>query len=164
MNGGFSNSARDGTGGSGPLFFLPPAGPILLDDHAQTAEPPPVALDRVGHLSLAVGDVARVRDFYVRVLGFRERPDRPPFDFGGAWLRHDCLQIHLIAAEAAFRTPLTSRGDHLAFHVPDCDAAERSLKSHGIDYRRSVQAGTGLVQLFFDDPEGNTIELASYAD
>ena len=38
----------------------------------------------LSHVSVTVTDVAKARDFYSGVLGFKEIP-RPAFDFPGIW-------------------------------------------------------------------------------
>ncbi|NIP68254.1 MAG: hypothetical protein GTO04_03435 [Planctomycetales bacterium] len=45
--------------------------------------------------------------------------------------------------------------------VSDLDQVEASLGRHQIEYRRQVNAG-GFQQIFFQDPDGNTIELGIY--
>ena len=52
-------------------------------------------------MSLKVADVEAARRFYVDVLGFVERNDRPAFGFDGAWLDvgDGGQQVHLIAAD-----------------------------------------------------------------
>ncbi len=43
----------------------------------------------------------------------------------------------------------------------DMEAIERGLAARGIEYRKGRMAGDGIVQIFFRDPDGHTIELSS---
>ena len=52
----------------------------------------------VHHVSVCVTDIAAARAFYVDVLGFRERTDRPDFGFPGAWFDVGGRQVHLLSA------------------------------------------------------------------
>lgn len=122
----------------------------------------PIVLESVHHISRVVLNVAATADFYCNVLGFR-KVWRPGFDFDGAWLYNDRFQFHLIRGQPPVRSPnISSRDDHLSFHVTDPDAAELRLQELAVRYVRRQQTGTGLTQLFFHDPDGNTIELGHY--
>jgi catechol 2,3-dioxygenase-like lactoylglutathione lyase family enzyme len=101
--------------------------------------------------------------FYRDVLGFREL-QRPAFNFRGAWLFNYGVQIHIIENPPSAPDPqrtIDSRGNHLAFHVTDIEQSKRSLSSAGIEFIEQVNAG-GIHQVFFRDPDGHFIELASY--
>jgi catechol 2,3-dioxygenase-like lactoylglutathione lyase family enzyme len=120
-------------------------------------------LEGLHHIAVLTKRLDESRAFYCDLLGFREIP-RPPFDFGGAWLWNYGLQIHLIVDEqqADSAGPILTRGNHLAFRSPDVAAVERTLAERGIAFRVNIQAGTGLKQLFFRDPDGHHIEVAAY--
>lgn len=107
----------------------------------------------VHHVSVNVTDVHLALEFYVDVLGLRPRTDRPDFGFGGAWLDIGGQQIHLIEAP----TP-DDRGQHVALHVDDLDAAISDVRARGIEVSDAVRVGTGR-QAFLHDPSGNMIEL-----
>lgn len=115
------------------------------------------------HISVLTKHLEESRAFYRDVLGFREIP-RPPFSFGGAWLWNYGLQIHLIVDETIGDPagPIQTRDHHIAFHSPDLEKVEWVLNDRKIPMRVNVQAGTGLKQLFFRDPDGHHIEVASY--
>jgi catechol 2,3-dioxygenase-like lactoylglutathione lyase family enzyme len=101
--------------------------------------------------------------FYRDVLGFHEL-QRPAFNFRGAWLYNYGVQIHIIENAASApdpARPIDSRGNHLAFHVTDMDEAKQRLRSTGIEFTEQVNAG-GIHQVFFRDPDGHFIELATY--
>lgn len=101
--------------------------------------------------------------FYRDVLGFKEI-QRPPFNFRGAWLFNYGVQIHIIENAQSAPDPdrnIDSRGNHLAFHVTDIEASKSQLRSAGIEFLEQVNAG-GIHQIFFRDPDGHFIELATY--
>jgi len=105
------------------------------------------------HVSINVDDVPAARDFYVRVLGLTERPDRPDFSFDGAWLDAGDQQVHLIEADVP--PPL---GQHFALAVTDLDAAVAELRARGVPVTDPVPVGLGR-QAFVSDPAGNRVEL-----
>ncbi len=123
----------------------------------------PLAIQALHHLAVPSQDVPAAVSFYENVLGFRSIP-RPPFSFAGAWLWHESsgLQLHIIQhPSAAGRGPIDTLAQHFAMAVSDLDQVEASLSRHQIEYRRQVNAG-GFQQIFFQDPDGNTIELGIY--
>ena len=95
--------------------------------------------------------------FYREVLGLAddERPDIPGVP--GHWYRVGDQQLHVVGAPASAR-PIDPTGNHYCVYVDDLDAAVRELDARDIRYVRGVQ-GEGVVQIWFADPAGNTIEL-----
>ncbi|MEO0361036.1 MAG: VOC family protein [Pseudomonadota bacterium] len=130
----------------------------------------------IHHVNLEAKDVRRAAAFYASVLGMEEgewvfpasrgyipgAPDRLslfPDGRGG----HNGL--HLIKADPDFaeRNGLShnpSVGGHVAFEVKDLAAVIRRLEAAGAPYS---DAGTfaipGLWNVYFNDPEGNLIEV-----
>ena len=101
--------------------------------------------------------------FYRDVLGFKE-VRRPPFNFRGAWLYNYGVQIHIIENTASAPDPqrrIDSRGNHLAFHVLDIEVSKEHLRAAQIEFHEQVNAG-GIHQVFFRDPDGHFIEIATY--
>lgn len=101
--------------------------------------------------------------FYRDLLGFKELR-RPAFSFRGAWLYNYGVQIHIIENAASAPDPrraIDSRGDHLAFHVADIELSKVRLREAGIEFHEQVNAG-GIHQVFFRDPDGHFIEIATY--
>lgn len=121
-----------------------------------------IPITRIHHLSCEVADVERTSRFYQDVLGFTVIP-RPPFDFDGAWLFRNGLQIHLIKGTPPQRdSTISTRRDHVAFHTDDLTAVEERLTSAGVLFRKNAASASGVVQIFFHDPDGNHIEVGSY--
>lgn len=107
----------------------------------------------VHHVSINVADVDEAAAFYVEVLGFQPRSDRPDFGFPGAWLDAGDQQVHLIQAP-----PPDDRGQHFAVLVADLDAAVAELRAGGAQVSDPGPVGTSR-QAFLHDPSGNLIEL-----
>ena len=107
----------------------------------------------VHHVSINVDDVEAALAFYVGQLGLVERPDRPDFGFGGAWLDAGGQQVHLIEA-----APPSDAGQHFALLVADIDASVAELRGAGIDVTDPTPVATNR-QAFLHDPAGNTVEL-----
>ncbi len=109
----------------------------------------------VHHVSLNVTDAEMSTRFYVDVLGFTERSDRPDFPFAGSWLQVGDQQVHLLEV-AGFIPP---KGQHFALHVSDLDATRAELLDRGVDVSDPNRIGDVCRQCFFTDPTGNLIEL-----
>jgi catechol 2,3-dioxygenase-like lactoylglutathione lyase family enzyme len=118
---------------------------------------------KLHHVSRQTRKLDETRRFYVDVLGFRELSSRPNFPFRGAWLYGSGIQIHLID-EPYHETegPPNPRENHIAFLIEDMDAAEETLKQHGISYIRQQSRDGKSEQIFFRDPEGWMVELGNY--
>jgi catechol-2,3-dioxygenase len=116
----------------------------------------------LNHYNIRAGQplIGRVRDFYVDVIGLAEGW-RPPFDFPGHWLyAGESAVLHLVETSAAQSTPPPAGTlDHVAFTCTGIAAFEQKLREHGLDYRKAGVPGTGLQQLFVQDPAGNGVEL-----
>lgn len=107
----------------------------------------------IHHVSLNVDDVDAAIRFYVDVLGFSVRDDRPDFGFPGAWLDVGGQQVHLIQAPAP-----DDRGQHVALQVADIEAAVAEVRGKGFEVSDAFPVGTGQ-QAFLHDPAGNLVEL-----
>lgn len=123
----------------------------------------PLPIKSVNHIARLTRHLDESRAFYRDVLGFREI-ERPNFNFAGAWLYNYGLQIHLIVSENAPRSEgeISTRDAHVALHVDDTAEAERLLQELGVPYRKNVVADRNVTQLFFRDPDGYHIEVATY--
>jgi catechol 2,3-dioxygenase-like lactoylglutathione lyase family enzyme len=124
-----------------------------------------IELIRLHHVSLAVKDLARSREFFGNVVGLSEIP-RPAFSFSGAWFAVGDRQLHLIE-EAGPDTRETSgrmtRSDHMALEVLDIDAVRKTLDQAGIPYQAGGNEALGFSQVFCSDPDGHTIEFVRYS-
>ncbi|HVC99041.1 MAG TPA: VOC family protein [Pirellulales bacterium] len=123
----------------------------------------PLPIKSLHHVARLTNQLEASRAFYRDVLGFREIP-RPSLLFPGAWLHAYGLQIHLIVDKSIGgpEGPIDTRANHLAFYTDDVGAIEALLDAHGVAYRVNTQAETGLKQIFFRDPDGHHVEVATY--
>ncbi len=111
----------------------------------------------VHHVSINVRDVDESLRFYVDVLGFHQRDDRPDFPFAGAWLNvgDGDQQLHLLEVEGVD----APRGQHFAISVDDLDAAIDVLGARGAEVSEPSTIEGICRQAFLADPTGNLIEL-----
>lgn len=137
-----------------------------------------MGIGKLDHYSIRTLDIEASRRFYTEVMGF-EVGFRPPFDFAGLRLYNgapypeSCGVVHIIGVDPndteglknylGERDPasLTGTGtvDHLAFNATDLAAMRLRLKRHEVEYRERTVPALGLHQVFFEDPNGVTIEL-----
>jgi catechol 2,3-dioxygenase-like lactoylglutathione lyase family enzyme len=140
--------------------------PALLSREVFREMPPALQPGPLNHVALPTADPERGARFYCDVLGFVETP-RPSFSFRGSWLlRRDVgVMIHLIhdkAHEARPKPPLSSRTNHLAMQVKNFDAAVEQLAAHGVAHEVRVLPDYNYRQVFFQDPDGNVLELGEW--
>lgn len=115
---------------------------------------------RVAHVSINVeGGLDATREFYRDVFGLADepRPDIP--GIRGHWHRlgaNGDVELHLVDA-VPIGSDIDPVGPHFCVYVDDLDAAISELDVRGIAYLRGAQAGT--IQIWINDPAGNTIEL-----
>ena len=116
-------------------------------------------ITRFHHVSVNTNDTPLddVVAFYRDVLGLgdKNRPDIP--DIPGHWHTVDDQELHVVGAPP-HGTPIDSTGHHYCLAVADLDGAVAELEARGIEYQRAVQ-GRDNVQIWINDPAGNTIEL-----
>jgi catechol 2,3-dioxygenase-like lactoylglutathione lyase family enzyme len=128
-------------------------------------QPPAIDTGRLNHVALPTADPERGARFYRDVLGFVETP-RPSFSFRGAWLlkREVGVMIHLIHSESfrEYHGPINSRTNHIAMQVSDYERVVELLAAHGVEYAERVLPDYNYRQVFFHDPDGNTLELGEW--
>ena len=86
----------------------------------------------------------------------------------GERFKRDLVQTRkdLRSERANYDRPIDASRHHVCFGVTDIDAAMRDLDAAGVAYRRGEQHQRErvVVQVFFTDPCGNTIELQEDRD
>lgn len=103
----------------------------------------------------------QLRAFYCDVVGLKQG-DRPPFPNVGYWLyAGDQAILHLSEARPGERRAagVANTFDHVAFSCTDRREMEAHLATCGVAYRTAEVPMTGQMQLFFQDPAGNGVEL-----
>jgi len=116
-------------------------------------------VERIDHVVLRVRDLAVMVRFYEQALGFNieRRLERISL----VQMRAGASMLDLVAGERAEGAP---NMDHLCLRVApfDRDAIVRQLAPFGISVGETVERygaeGNGP-SVYFDDPEGNQIEL-----
>lgn len=115
-------------------------------------------VERIDHVVLRVRDLAAMVQFYEQALGFRE--ERRIERLGLVQMRAGASMLDLIRAERIDGHNM----DHLCFRVQpfDRDAIVTRLAPFAISVGETVDRygaeGNGP-SVYFDDPEGNRIEL-----
>ncbi len=116
-----------------------------------------MAVERLDHYTINVSDLEASVAFYAEIVGLTNGP-RPPFSFPGAWLYcGDTPVVHLIGG----RPPAHGTGpiDHVAFRAGGLAEQIAILRRHGIRFREQEVPKASLHQVFFEDPDGVTVEL-----
>jgi catechol 2,3-dioxygenase-like lactoylglutathione lyase family enzyme len=115
-----------------------------------------ITIKRLDHVQLCipVGEEARARDFYGRVLGFSEieKPDALKAN-GGLWFEVADIQLH-IGVEAS----MSKSKRHPAFEVEGLNEIRDYFGQQGIEIKEETPIA-GQSRFSFFDPFGNRIEL-----
>lgn len=119
-------------------------------------------IEALGHVVLKVGDMERAEAFYRDVLGMtvcarREKPDMTFFTMGN----HHDFAIAALGADAP-RPGRKSVGlAHVAFKIGDDIEALREARAHldAAGVRTHPVDHEVTLSLYFEDPDGNGIEL-----
>jgi catechol 2,3-dioxygenase-like lactoylglutathione lyase family enzyme len=120
--------------------------------------------------SIYVDDLKRSLDFYERVLGFTCMAQ---FGYGAAF-EAGGAHVLLVWARGQAREDRPTEGGvipghdgsgplHLAFSIPAAayEPWMARLAAHGIAIRSEVHWSRGGRSLYFDDPDGHVLELAT---
>jgi catechol 2,3-dioxygenase-like lactoylglutathione lyase family enzyme len=116
-----------------------------------------VKVTRTLHHSVNVeGQLDETVAFYRRLLELDDesRPVIPGVD--GHWFAAGQIQLHLVDADEGPQA-IKPTGPHVCFAVEDLPAAIAELEESGIPYVEGAQGE--VVQIWFVDPAGNTIEI-----
>jgi catechol 2,3-dioxygenase-like lactoylglutathione lyase family enzyme len=118
------------------------------------------------HITISVEDIDREAKWYVRVLGFTLAP---PNDKDPNFLNHHLTipgyRVDLVKYKGSSRPAATSplylhQGwIHIAFSVPDLDAAFQQLQFLKTDVTADKDAKGNPTRVIVHDPEGNEIEF-----
>lgn len=114
---------------------------------------------RFHHVSVNCDEapLAEMVEFYGGLFGLasKERPEIPGIP--GHWFDVADQELHVVGAPPR-GSAIDSTGNHYCVAVADLEAAIAELEEREIPYERAVQ-GPGTVQIWINDPAGNTIEL-----
>jgi len=124
----------------------------------------------LGEVALRVENLERMQDFYTEVLGLRlmKRLPHAAFlsvapDYGGhtqVLVLFDRSSTPGYSGVSQEKTPL----DHFALTIDLADYTtwQKRLEDLGLEVVAKEQRGFSWRSLFFDDPEGNVVELVCY--
>ncbi len=125
------------------------------------------------HVAIKTADLDSTIAFYTQVLGMALDPNRPPFNFPGAWLIPSVpggvATIHVYAGDAASEADGSyQKGtgviDHVSFvthGIPDYRLRFEKLQ---LPWRENMVPNMPLSQLFVHDPNGVMLELTFHTD
>jgi catechol 2,3-dioxygenase-like lactoylglutathione lyase family enzyme len=117
---------------------------------------------RTLHHSVNVeGRLTETVAFYRRLLEMPDeaRPAIPGVE--GHWFWTGTNQLHLVDADAGSEV-IQPTGPHVCFAVADLGAAVDELTAAGIPFVEGAQGP--VVQIWFTDPAGNTVEIQQDPD
>jgi catechol 2,3-dioxygenase-like lactoylglutathione lyase family enzyme len=129
-------------------------------------------LSHIEHFLVQTADMAKTRDWYVRVLGLRVGPT-PDFKFPVCWLYlGDKDVVHITEGGAQVSenrrkyvgqesqaTHGTGVLDHIAFRATGLGRMLEHLRAERVEFKQRQVSDQGLYQLFMLDPNGIKIEL-----
>jgi catechol 2,3-dioxygenase-like lactoylglutathione lyase family enzyme len=125
-----------------------------------------VKIRAVVETAVYVDDLQAAETFYGTVLGLRVMGKEPG--------RHVFFQAGEASVLLAFRAETTLKGDQLPSHgangpghfalgidAESFDAWRKLLNGHGVSIEKEVEWPRGGRSLYFRDPAGNSVELAT---
>jgi catechol 2,3-dioxygenase-like lactoylglutathione lyase family enzyme len=119
----------------------------------------PVQLKRLDHVNIYTAGVARLVDWYGRVLGL-PAGDRPAFPFPGAWLYcGDVAAVHLIGVEKQPERAASLQLEHFAFTAVGLKDFVARLEREQVPYFVRWYPGGTMLQINVHDPDGNHIHV-----
>ena len=112
----------------------------------------------MNHFTVLTDDVPATVVFYRELLGLHDGA-RPPLGFDGAWLyAGDQAVLHIVGERP--RSELRPGViDHMAFSATGLRATVAMLEDKGVKYQCRQQKGSGIWQVFVNDPNGARVEL-----
>jgi catechol 2,3-dioxygenase-like lactoylglutathione lyase family enzyme len=126
------------------------------------------AVDRIDHLVLTVRNLAASLNFYERALGARIVP--PPHGLGPTAIAFGRQKINLHVAGREFEPkathPTVGAGDFCLITEAPIDAVTQHLEACGIAVELGPVPRYGalgrMTSVYFRDPDGNLVEVATY--
>ncbi len=114
-----------------------------------------ISINGFDHVALSVSHIDESVAFYEEVLGLKQI-QRPDFKFPGAWFGFGNGQaLHLIGK----REGRATQDHHFALRIDDLDKWLAHLQALQVEFKGPNPRPDGIQQIFFQDPDGNLIEL-----
>ncbi|MFZ5789096.1 MAG: VOC family protein [Pseudomonadota bacterium] len=123
-----------------------------------------MTIQGMNHFTVLAEDLDATVRFYSDVLGLKQGY-RAPLGFPGAWFYAseptgpDGQAVLHVVAGRPLPEPRAGVIDHMAFSAVGLAATIQRLEARTIKYIMRQQAGSGVWQVFFHDPNGARIEL-----
>lgn len=122
-----------------------------------------MTIEGMNHFTVLTDDVPKTVRFYGALLGLLPG-ERPSLGFPGAWLYAQGRAIlHIVGGHPpeALKPGVI---DHIAFSARGLATMLARLTEHHVEHVCRRQAGSGIWQVFFFDPNGARVELDFVAD
>ncbi|MGD1868303.1 MAG: VOC family protein [Neomegalonema sp.] len=127
-------------------------------------------IDRIDHIVLTVSSLEATCAFYERVLGMKVETFYPDDGTVRKALSFGAQKINLHQAGAEFEpkaaAPAPGTGDLCFISATPLAQVEEHLRQTGVAIEEGPVARTGatgaLTSLYFRDPDGNLLEVATY--
>ncbi len=121
---------------------------------------------RIEHFALFAADAAKLKDFYVDVMGMRVVQDNGGLTPPGFFLAdEEGMALEIIGRPANEPTPKTRYVCHIAFTVPNVLASRAILESHCLVFETDTVVDRQDMQTMFTyDPEGNRLQIVWRAE
>jgi len=116
---------------------------------------------QLGHVGIYVEDVAKMRDFYTRVMGLTVTDEDAERGLTFFSSRPDAEHHEFVIMPGRTAAKDTKMVQQISWHVENVEellAFHRVLKEEGVQVQREITHGIALA-IYFLDPEGNTIEV-----
>lgn len=123
------------------------------------------AVKAIGEVALRVNNLERMKRFYQEVLGFEvlgEFPNAALLKIAAGYAGH--TQVLGLFDRAVSVDQERTTVDHIAFTIglPDYDSERQRLETLGLNVEVKDHEWVNWRSLYFQDPEGNQIELVCY--
>lgn len=117
----------------------------------------------LNHYTILARDLEATKRFYEDIVGLKSG-DRPPLAFPGYWLYcGGAPVVHLIGHrddDPPVSAELdTGRVDHIAFSAENLKLMKERLAANLVRFDERVLPRLNMTQLFFQDPDGISIEF-----
>jgi glyoxylase I family protein len=122
-------------------------------------------MSRIEHFAIYAADAPALKDFYIEALGLRVILDNGGGDPPGFFLADDRGGVLEIIGRPRDEAGANQRWVcHLAFWVEDYAETRKALERRGLVFETGTAIeGPELQTAFFDDPEGNRLQIVRRA-
>ena len=117
-----------------------------------------MAITGMNHFNILTDDVDTTVDFYRNAVGLEPGP-RPDLGFPGAWLYAGGRPILHVSGGRPKEQLKPGVIDHMAFSAQGLSDTLALLTARNIEHTCRKQVGSGVWQVFFNDPNGARVEL-----